>query len=153
MRARERGITDRGTIASLNSPFLARLFEATAGSERACVRTWINVCVVSLSGLPEPVRRATRGCSLQICNLLHERKLRRETKGLNLLGCVFMHKDAANDSASASRSLRWVVCFCFSLPKMHLAPNSSLQLWHCQRFEPRPKNKTSAGGLSLMQIF
>lgn len=72
MRARERGITDRGTIASLNSPFLARLFEATAGS----VRTWINVCVVSLSGLPEPapVRRATRGCSLQICNLLHERK-------------------------------------------------------------------------------
>lgn len=35
-----------------------------------------------------------------------------------------MHKDAANDSASASRSLRWVVCFFFFITQN--APRSQL---------------------------
>lgn len=99
-------------------------------------------------GVPEPalVHRATRGCSLQICNLLLERKLQRETKGLNLLRCIFMHKDAANDSASASLSHRFY-------PKCTSLPTHPCSRGVARALKRRPKNKTSGGGLLLMQIF
>lgn len=53
MRSCERGITDRATIPSLNSPFLTRLFEGTAG---VCVYTDKCVC-----GEPKWAARAEAG--------------------------------------------------------------------------------------------
>lgn len=66
MHSCERGITDRATIPSLNSPFLTRLFEGTAG---VCVYTDECVC-----GEPKRAARAEAAAALQICNLLLERR-------------------------------------------------------------------------------